>query len=212
MAPAFLPRADELAGHFGQSSVARQLEPARQMSKRILVWHQLDEALCAVRIQRQDFLAGHRRCILPGFGMVAIGERVLGIQLELVDLPGRQPVDQVVQRLHLRHLAAADVQHHAPGRKIRPIFHHQASQTTLAHLRKQLVQRTYPIKDARRIMPTQADSLGSDLQPVTLRVRHPVRDDAQREPHLAPLASPTPPPSASSIPLQPAAPAGTFLP
>ena len=112
----------------GQRGVARVLEPALHVAERVLVGHQLDEALAAVGVQGEDLLAGQRRGFGPHFGVVAVGKGVLGVKLKLVDLPAGQAVDQVEQGFHLGDFVAADIQHHAARGEIRPVGDLQAGQ------------------------------------------------------------------------------------
>ena len=48
--------------------------------------------------------------------MCAIRERVLGVELKLIDLPAREEIDQLPQRRHRRDLVPADIKHHAADR------------------------------------------------------------------------------------------------
>ena len=102
--------------------IGRVLQPALKVAERILVRHQFDESFPAIRVEPLDFLARHRRGVFPDHAMIPVGKRVLHVQFEMVDLPLRQFVDELEQRFHRRHFVAADVQHHAAHREVRPIF------------------------------------------------------------------------------------------
>ena len=64
------------------------------------------------------------------FLVSAIGERVLDIQLKLIDLPFGEPIDQGKKRRHRGNLVPADVEHHAAHGKVRA---NQLSQGTAAN-------------------------------------------------------------------------------
>ena len=70
----------------------------------------------------------------------AIGERVFGVKLQLVDFEIGEVFGEVEQRFQFRHAAARNVEHHAAARKIRPVADFQAGQAA-AVLAQQLPQR-----------------------------------------------------------------------
>ncbi len=106
----------------GQVPVLVVGEPPTHVAEAVLVRHQLDVALGAKRVDRTDLLGGHRAGVAPDHLVVAVGEGVLGVQLDLVDLPRREPVDQREERLHRRYLVARDVDHHRPDGDIGPVL------------------------------------------------------------------------------------------
>src|SRR5258708_38974215 len=92
-----------------------------QMAERILVRHEVNAQLAAARVEDLNFLGRERAPALPDGFVVAIGKRVLGVKLQLVDLEIRKFFREVEQRFQLRHAAARDVEHHAATREIRPV-------------------------------------------------------------------------------------------
>ena len=96
-------------------------QPAMHVAERVLVRHQLDVPLAAKGIERKYLVAGHRRCIGPHLRMLAVGESVLSIELELIQFPPGQHIDQLEEGLHPRHLVAANVEQEPAHRKIRPV-------------------------------------------------------------------------------------------
>ncbi len=105
----------------GQVRVAREAQPAVHMPERVLVRHQLDMALPAEGVQLQDILAGERRGACPDLGVRAVGEGVLGVELDLVDLPAGQHIDQLQRRRQRRHPITTYVKHHAARREVGPV-------------------------------------------------------------------------------------------
>src|SRR6185295_9432609 len=71
------------------------------------------EPIATESIQASNFGRRERRRILPHRAMSAISERMLGVELKLVDLEPRQPIHKLQQRKHFRHFVAADVEHDA---------------------------------------------------------------------------------------------------
>jgi hypothetical protein len=101
---------------FGQVVVAGQLQPVVHMPEGILVRHQLHEPLAAIGIEAEYVLACERARLRPYLSVVLVGEGVLRIQFEVVDLPLREHVHEIEKRLQGRDLTAAHVQHH-PARE-----------------------------------------------------------------------------------------------
>ncbi len=68
---------------------------------------------CAAEgVELADLLGGERARRPVDLGVVPVGEGVLGVQLDLVDLERGETVDQRVQGLGPRDLVAGDVEHH----------------------------------------------------------------------------------------------------
>ena len=112
--------------------------------------------------------------------MLVVGERVLHVELELVDLPLRQHIDEPVQRRHRRHFVAADVQHDAAIREVWMVFDVQLWQP-FPELPHQLRQRREPVRQPGAVARHDADPLIADRQVVPLALRDLVvdaRDDA----------------------------------
>ena len=151
-----------------QRPVARVDHPAGQVAEGVLVRHQLDVALAAVGVQLHHLLAGHRRPVVPHLAVVAVGESVLGVELELVDLPLGEQVDQAVQAFHGRHPVAADVEHQAAVGDVGMVGDPHARQDPVPRLARDLPERHRPVEGARLVMAGDVDALGADGEQVTL--------------------------------------------
>ena len=110
-------------GCHGQAGVGRVLQPARHVAEAVLVRDELDVARRAVLVELLDLRGGHRARLPPHHLVPGIREGVLRVELEVVDLPLRQPIDDREQRLERRHLVSGDVEHHAADRKVGPVAH-----------------------------------------------------------------------------------------
>ena len=163
----FGPRQRRAARRFGEVVVRLLRQPAVHVPERVLVGHELDVPLGAVRVEREDLLAGHRRCVLPDGAMAVVREGVLDVQLELVDLPLGQHVDQAEQRRHRRHLVAADVEHDAAMREVGMVLDVQLRES-LAVLADELRERREAMREARRVARDDADALVADGEVVAL--------------------------------------------
>ena len=112
----------EALGHFGQRPVAVVDQPAVKVAEAVLVRRQLDEPLAAVLVELPDLLGGERGRVAPDLLVVRVGVGVFDVELEVVDLPLGEPVDQPLQVLHLRHAVPTDVQHRAADGEVRAVF------------------------------------------------------------------------------------------
>ena len=110
------------------------------MAEGILVRHEVNAEFAAARVELADFRAGQRAPALPDGFVFPVGERVLGVKLQLVDFEIGKLFGEVEQRFQLRHAAARNVEHHAATREIRPVADSQAGQAA-AILPQQLPQR-----------------------------------------------------------------------
>ena len=108
------------------------VKPALHVTEGVLVRHELDEALAAVLVQLEDLLPGQRRVVPPYLGVVAVGEGVLGVELELVDLEVGEPVDEQLQALHGGYAPAADIELYPPVQEIGPVANDQAWEAAAA--------------------------------------------------------------------------------
>ncbi len=106
-------RVDEPVGLDRQAAVTVVAQPALHVPQTVLVRYQLDVTLSAERVELAYLLGGERARGRVYLGVVAVREGVLHVELQLVDLPRREPVDEVAQRLHRRDLVARNVDHHA---------------------------------------------------------------------------------------------------
>ena len=93
--------------------------------------------------------------------MLPVREGVLGIELQLVNFPAGQHVDQLIKSLKRWHFVAAHVEHHATHWEIRPILDGQRRQLC-ASLLYDLQQRADAIKHASRIMANQRNTGRAD--------------------------------------------------
>src|SRR3712207_3161504 len=151
------------------------------MPERVLVRHQLDEPLATVGVEAEDVLAGHRARLRPYFTVVLVGEGVLRIQLEVVDLPPGEQIDEIEERLQGGDLAPADVEHHAPERKIRRILDLTCRERSLA-LAQHLDQGHDAVERPCRITGHEVYAVVSDPQPVALRRETPFCGKRYRHP------------------------------
>lgn len=84
----------------------------------VLVGHQFDVAGPAEGGEVPNLLGGERRRVGPHLVVAGVGEGVLDVQLEVVDLPAGQQVDERVQRVGGGNLVAADIQHDPAYRQV----------------------------------------------------------------------------------------------
>src|ERR1043166_4785853 len=92
--------------NFREFAQRRVFEPATQMAERILVWHEVNAQFAATRIKLANLPAGQSPPTAPHGLVIAIGERVLDVELKLVDLEIGQMFDELEKRLQLRHAPA----------------------------------------------------------------------------------------------------------
>ncbi len=98
-------------GAFSQMIVRIVTEPSIHVPERILIGHEFDVAIIAIRIEHLDLLRGEGRRVFPDCFVIPVSESVLGIELKLIEFKRREVVDQLVERCLLGDLAATDVQH-----------------------------------------------------------------------------------------------------
>ena len=101
--------------------------------------------------------------------MPRVRERVLGVELELVDLQLRELLDEPEERGHRRDLVAADVEHDAAGGEVRPVLDPAYGQL-VPPLATELHERLAGVKQAGLVMADQLDAVGRDGDAVALRV------------------------------------------
>ena len=87
------------SGAIGQRPVAVVAQPAVHVAEAVLVRHELDVPVAAERVELPDLLGVERARRGVDLRMVAVGEGVLRVQLHLVDLQRRQPVDRSARRV-----------------------------------------------------------------------------------------------------------------
>lgn len=105
---------------------------------------------------------------LPHRFVAKVGKGVLGVELQMVDLPRPQAVDQRQEGLHRRDLVPADVQHDAAVRKVGPVHDLPAGPTTCVRDR-QLIERASGVALTGDIGCGGDDAdVGPDPEPVAL--------------------------------------------
>ena len=115
---------------------------------------------------------------------------MLGVELELVDLPGGEEVDQPLESGERRHLVATDVEHHAAIEKVRPVLDLEAPERLDRRSRRVVVEReplaqgSGGVEEAGAIRRHDVDTGGADSQPIPLgrQVDGGLLDHRYREP------------------------------
>ena len=123
VAAAAAPRVLKSIGALGQVPVLGVAEPAFEVAEGVEVGHQFDETVGAVGVDLQNLLVGEGACIVPDRFVVAEGEGMFDVELELVDAQAGEAIDEQLERLQGGHLAAAYVHHDAAGRKVRRVVY-----------------------------------------------------------------------------------------
>jgi hypothetical protein len=100
-----VPRVLEAVGALCERTILIVHEPAMHVTEAVLIGHQLDEARRAVGVQLAHVLGRVRAGVLPYALVTHVRKRVLEIQLQLVDFPAREPIDERAQRGQRRHLS-----------------------------------------------------------------------------------------------------------
>ena len=96
---------------FGQVLVGFVHEPSLEVTERVQIGNQFDEAFFAVLVDFADFFARKRRGVFPNCLMITKGEGVLGVKLEFVETKFGQQVDQTKDCFHGGNLASAYAEH-----------------------------------------------------------------------------------------------------
>ena len=87
----------------GQGPVSRQPQPSLVVPEGVLVGDELHAAPPAVGVEGVQVLDGEGIGVAPDVLVAHEGEGVFHVQLEVVDLPARQPVHEGDQGAQLRH-------------------------------------------------------------------------------------------------------------
>jgi hypothetical protein len=110
--------------------------------------------------------------------MAAVGEGVLGIELQLVDLEAGEDVDQAAQGRKRRDLVAADVEEHAAVLEVRPVADLETRHQEAGRARTRRPMQTQPLSQGRGTTEEAGgggrgddDALAPDREPVALRRR-----------------------------------------
>src|SRR5438067_10644180 len=109
--------------------------------------------------------------------MGAIGEGVLHVQLELVDFPAREQVNQSLERGQGRDLVAADVEHDAAYAELGAVVDDEGGQVRPLG-GEELAQGTDAVEMTGWVARHDTDAQRTDLEPISLH-RSPTGDDFQ---------------------------------
>ena len=154
-------------GVHGQVPVGLVEQPAVHVAEAVLVRHQRDVPLAAERVEGLDVLRRVRARVAPHDLVARVGEGVLGVELDVVDLPLGEAIDQRVQRLQRGDLVPGDVDHDPPDREVGPVAD-RADREPTAVLACQLTQRHARVERARVVGRLDADRVGPHRQRVPL--------------------------------------------
>ncbi len=142
-------------------------KPAFHVTETVLVWHEISVTLSAIGIERKNVFRRYGRCVFPYLSVLLIRKCMLDVELKLIHLSTSEHIDQVVERFHSWHFAAADIMHHAARRVIGPIVNYQLRQGRPLSLQK-LPQRLNALEDASQVTPGDDDSFTRYAQPIAL--------------------------------------------
>ncbi len=153
----------------GERQVPRVAKPAIHVAEGVLIRHELDPESPAVGVERLDLLAGERRRVLPDLVVAAVGEGVLDVELELVQLPLGEEIDELVQGGHRRDPIPAHIEHDAAMEEVGPILDLEAGKCGRARA-GDLPQGHRRIPGPRLVLGLDLDAIGEDPQPIPLRM------------------------------------------
>ena len=111
----------EAVGRLRPAPVRLVREPARHVPEAVLVGHELDAVLGAERVEPPHVLRRDRRRVAPHDLVVGVRERVLGVELDVVDARDRADADEPLERVARRDAIPAHVEHVAAHREVRPV-------------------------------------------------------------------------------------------
>ena len=127
-------------GNFGEVLESAIFEEIAEMAEGVLIGHKVNAQFAAAGVEDADFLAGEGAPALPDGLVIPVGEGVLGVELQFVDLEIGESFDEVEQGGQLGHAAAGDVEHNAAPGEVGPVADFDARQAT-AVFAEQLAQR-----------------------------------------------------------------------
>ena len=160
-------RIDETVRLDGQRAVPIVREPAVHMAEAVLVGDELHVPGSAEGVELLD-LGGVERA---GRGVhLVVGpvrERVLRVQLDLVDLDRRQAADHGPQRVHGGDLVAGDVEHHAAHGEVGVVAHRARRQSPVVQA-CQLGERRLAVEEACLVGAGELHGVLADAQVVAL--------------------------------------------
>jgi len=114
-------RVVDALGHFGQTPVARVLQPAVEVPEALLVRRQLDPEGRAAVVERAHLGRRQSVGVAPDLLVARVRERVLDVELQVIDLPRREATGQRVEFGRARDARARHVEQHAARREPRAI-------------------------------------------------------------------------------------------
>src|ERR1035441_7044627 len=85
------------SGDLGEFFKPGMFEKIPQVAEGILVWHEVNAEFAAARFELANFLPGQRAPAFPDELVMAIRERVLGVELKFVDFKIGKVLDQFKQ-------------------------------------------------------------------------------------------------------------------
>src|SRR5215211_6651423 len=163
-----LPGELEALRALGQVLVSCPLQPVVHVPEGVLAGYQLHKPLATIGVEPEYVLTGHRASLRPYLAVVLVGEGMLRVQFEVVDLPPGEQVDQTEERLEGGDLAPADIEHHPARREIRRVLDLTRRERPLA-LAQHLHQRHDAVECPGRVTGNEVYSVVSNPQPVALR-------------------------------------------
>src|SRR5438874_13712144 len=106
----------------------RIFQKMAKMPEGILIWDKINAQLGAAVGKFCNLVARDRAPIAPDRFVLRIGKGVLGVELDLVDLPVGQVLDQFEECFETWHTSARYVEHNAATRKIGMVANLQTRQ------------------------------------------------------------------------------------
>ncbi len=126
----------ETVGRDRERPVAVVEQPAVHVPEAVLVGYELDVPIATEPVEFSNFVGSERAGVRVHFLMIAVRERVLAVELNLVHLPRREAIDEIAQRVHRRYLVSRDVEHHAAYREIGVVADGADRQGSAVHARE----------------------------------------------------------------------------
>jgi hypothetical protein len=150
----------------GEVLVLGEREDVLHVAERLQVGHQLDMARGGVCVEFAQHLRFERGRVGSDLRMTPEAEGVLHVEHQHVELEAHAEVDERVQRLGRRHLAARDVEHDPALRKVGSVVEEAGGQG--AARIDQLNQRLDRVAQARSTRSDRQHVVALDAQPIGL--------------------------------------------
>lgn len=154
-------------------AIARVDEPSLHVPERVLIGGELDVLSGAVGFQGTDVVGGVGVGLCPDLLVAAVGEGVLHVELEVVDLPRREPVDEGKERVQRRHLVPRHVNHDAAPLHVRPVDDgadgKPPAEPAARGQVRELVKGAPPVKGPGFVPCAYSHRRGRKLDPISLR-------------------------------------------